>query len=62
MNRARYFAKRNHGGTWSVIDGADGQIAQIRGVLLVGLGHELAIDMARLLILEDRKDRSEELE
>lgn len=62
MNRRRFFAKRNLGGTWSVIDRADGEIAEMRGVLLVGLGQELANDMVALLILENREERPEELE
>jgi hypothetical protein len=59
MNRARFFAKKNLGGTWSVIDRSDGKIAEIRGVLLVGLGQELALDMVQLLLLEDRNERPE---
>jgi hypothetical protein len=62
MTRPRFFAKRNQGGTWSVVDRTDGRIAEMRGVLLVGLGQELATDMAELLVLEARKDRPEELE
>jgi hypothetical protein len=59
MSRQRFFAKRNQGGTWSVVDRTDGRIAEMRGVLLVGLGQELATDMAELLVMEDRKERSD---
>jgi hypothetical protein len=61
MRRPRFFARKDRAGSWSVVDGSDGQTARMRGVLLVGLGQELAIDMVRLLVLEDRKDRPYEL-
>jgi hypothetical protein len=56
MKRPRYVAQKSRGGTWSVIDSANEQIAEMRNVLLVGLSQELANDMARLLILENRTE------
>jgi hypothetical protein len=56
MKRPRYVARKSRGGTWSVIDSANEQIAEMRDVPLVGLSQELANDMAKLLILENRTD------
>ena len=52
MINRRYCAHRDNNGTWSVIDTETGQAAALSGVLLIGLGEELANDMAELLRLE----------
>lgn len=62
MDRPRFFAKRDKGATWSVVDRSDGRVAEMRGVLLVGLGEELAVDMAKLLVLEHHQGNPDERE
>jgi hypothetical protein len=52
MINCRYRAHKDNNGTWSVIDTETGEAATLRGVLLIGLGEELANDMAELLRLE----------
>jgi hypothetical protein len=52
MINHRYRAHRDPNGTWSVIDTETGEVAALSGVLLIGLGEELANDMAELLRME----------
>lgn len=60
MNDPRYVARMDRCGTWSVIDNTDLTVACMRGVPLIALGRELAVDMAALMVIEDRDDRPDE--
>jgi hypothetical protein len=57
MTPARYSAKEDVNGTWSVFDAVTEDVAEMVGVLLVGLGEELAHQMADLLNLEENKKK-----
>jgi hypothetical protein len=51
----RYSAKEDVNGSWSVIDADTEDVAEMLGVLLIGLGEELAHEMAELLNLEESR-------
>ncbi|MGO4566800.1 hypothetical protein AB4Z52_17370 [Rhizobium sp. 2YAF20] len=53
MAKRRYSVRSDKSGTWSVIDAVTDDVADVRGVLLVGLGLELAEDTAQMLNLEE---------
>ena len=55
MTPIRYSVKDDGHGTWSVFDAVTDDVAQMLGALLVGLGEELARDMADLLNLEESR-------
>lgn len=53
MAQRRYSVRKDKDGTWSVIDAATDDVAEVRGVFLVGLALELAEDTAQTLNLEE---------
>jgi hypothetical protein len=55
MATPRYSVAKHISGTWSVTDAVTGEVAEVHGVLLIGLGNGLANDMAEMMNDEDRK-------
>ncbi|NTJ66282.1 hypothetical protein G6M50_09595 [Agrobacterium rhizogenes] len=59
MTAPRYSVKEDVNGTWSVFDAVTQDVAEMLGALFIGLGEELAHEMADLLNFEESKKDSE---